>query len=244
VNRSLLLACLLATPCANGAQPPDTASLLTKMAANHAQLQDYTCEISRQELFKGKQRELPNVVFKYKRPARYYMKWPDDGIEAIYVEGKYDNRMVIHGGLLFSFASVAVDPKVALNHGRHTLPEADLGNIIKIFEDNTRRASKDPEAKIAYDGDEDLEGRPAWRFKAVFPPNKGYYGHVVRVHVDQHYVLPVRIEVRGWQNELLESYRYSSLKRNVGLSEADFDVKNPAYMFRLGNRAVDSNEPR
>jgi hypothetical protein len=37
--------------------------------------------------------------------------------------------------------------------------------------------------------------------------------------------------MHGWQNEFQEEYAFEGLRLNVGLTERDFDVKNPEYHF-------------
>jgi outer membrane lipoprotein-sorting protein len=43
--------------------------------------------------------------------------------------------------------------------------------------------------------------------------------------------LPIYVEIFDWQNELVERYGYRDLRLNPGLTDADFDPKNPAYGF-------------
>jgi hypothetical protein len=61
--------------------------------------------------------------------------------------------------------------------------------------------------------------------------------HLSRIYFDKETKLPVRAERFGWprksgdQPPLLEEYSYTNLKKNVGLTNADFDVRNPNYGF-------------
>ena len=55
--------------------------------------------------------------------------------------------------------------------------------------------------------------------------------------VDEELNIPVRYEAYDWpaqpgdEMQLLEEYSYLDVKLNVGLTDADFDDKNPAYSF-------------
>lgn len=208
--------------------------ILRKSRESYDGIQDYTCMLHRKDLVGDRLKEHTTVLFKFKKPARYYMHWPGQKIEAIYAAGRYDNKMVIHGGLLYNFVSIAVAPEAALRYNRHTLLEADIGHIIDIMEKNYQMAVADPDALIRFDGEEQLGGRKTWRIKAEFPPNRGYYGHDILLHLDQEHHLPIKITVHGWQQELLEAYYYENLRINTGLGEEDFDVNNASYAFTIG----------
>lgn len=207
---------------------------LRNCRARYAAVNDYTCLLHRRDLVNGAFKEHTTVQFKFMKPSRFYMKWPKDKLEAIYADGKYGNKMVIHGGLLFKFMSIAVKPEAALKYNRHTIRESDIGHVLEIVEQNYEKAKLDKEAVIAFDGEEQLSGGPAWRFKAVFPDGRGYYGNIVYFHIDKKLSLPVKITVYGWRNELLEEYYYEDLKVNTGLTEKDFDVNNSQYAFKVG----------
>lgn len=232
----LLALALLPWHLANAAAPA-VGDMLKQADSAYAGVTGYTCRMARKErLGDGAIKEHSTVFFKYKKPGRYYMKWPSDWIELIYAEGRYDNKMVIHGGKLFSFASIAVDPALALKYNRHTIKEAGIGHVLELVQANYRQALGDKDASIAYEKDDQVGDRPTWRFKGVFPPSRGYYGHIVHLDFDQQLRLPVRIEVQGWQDEFLEAYTYTDLKLNPGLQEADFDIHNAAYHFDEGKR--------
>jgi negative regulator of sigma E activity len=60
---------------------------------------------------------------------------------------------------------------------------------------------------------------------------------VGRIYLDKQSRLPVRAEMFSWPAKadddppLLEQYTYSSVRINVGLTDADFDRHNPDYRF-------------
>lgn len=230
---ALLVPLLVPTVTTGDAREP-ISHLLQRSRESYEKVGDYSCILHRTDRVDGELKEHESVIFKYKRPQRFYMKWPKDGIEAIYAEGKYGNKMVIHGGLLFRFVSIAVRPEAALKYNRHTMLEADIGHILKVMEFNYHRSLQNKDADITVEGEELLGDRKTWRVKAVFPPDRGYYGHIVNLNIDKELVLPVRIEVYGWKQELLESYYYENLRLNVGLTEEDFDPQNKRYSFRVG----------
>ena len=235
----LYLASATALVGAAGAVPaPDVAQVLEQSTAAYAKIKDYTSLMARKDrLSDGTVKEHSTVFFKYMRPDRYYMKWPNELMELIYAGDKYDNKMLIRGGKLFSFLSLRVAPEAALKYNRHTIKEAGIGFMLDLVLENYRQARASKDASLAFEREDIVGGRPTWRFKGVFPPNRGYYAHIVHLDIDQRYLLPVRIEAYGWDGEFLEMYSYSHLKFNTGLSEQDFDAGNANYHF---GREVDA----
>lgn len=84
-----------------------------------------------------------------------------------------------------------------------------------------------------------INRRKATRIDVVHPESAPHLDfHVARIYVDKEYGLPVRYEAYDWpksaeakltENELIEEYTYVRLKFNVGLTDMDFDPKNPNY---------------
>jgi outer membrane lipoprotein-sorting protein len=51
------------------------------------------------------------------------------------------------------------------------------------------------------------------------------------VCLDQETGLPSQVTIWDHQGRLWEKFAYTDIKTNVGLRDADFDPKNPAYGF-------------
>jgi hypothetical protein len=64
---------------------------------------------------------------------------------------------------------------------------------------------------------------------AVFVPD--YYAGRLVLWIDEKLQLPLQIDLYDHQGNLYEHYEHHDLKVNVGLTDADFDPKNPAYGF-------------
>lgn len=43
--------------------------------------------------------------------------------------------------------------------------------------------------------------------------------------------MPIKIQIFDWSNRLVECYGFEDLKLNPGLTDRDFDPKNPKYQF-------------
>ena len=69
-------------------------------------------------------------------------------------------------------------------------------------------------------------------------PRKNFLFNVARIFVNDTMNVPVRYEAYDWPRtaggppELIEEYTYLNMKLNVGLTDIDFDIHNPAYGFR------------
>jgi hypothetical protein len=75
--------------------------------------------------------------------------------------------------------------------------------------------------------------RPTHRFTLHFPDDsrKGYYARTAIIDVDREHRLPIYAENFDWNGQLVERYGYGDLRLNPGLSDEDFDPKNPEYGF-------------
>jgi len=232
----LCLVSLFVQATAASAVPSDLDELLASSLAAYSRVNDYRCTFHKKELVKGKIKEVRNLEFKFRKQASFYLKYTDGddaGLEAIYCEGRYNNKLEVHLGGMFGFFRIAVDPRgsLALKGNRHPIMDAGIGQILHLMEKNYRQAKSDPESRITVEGETLLNGRKARLVKAVFPKGKGYYGGRVLIWIDKESALPVKITIHGWDNEFLEEYQYDGIKFNVGLSDKDFDIRNPEYRF-------------
>src|SRR5262249_10958388 len=108
----------------------------------YAQVQTYTCTLISQERVKGRL-EPENVVALTMRtqPFSVYMRWlgPKDAVgrEVIYVAGRNQGNMRVHDnkglGKAIGFVSIAPNDPRVLEHSRHTIVEAGIGNLIEQF---------------------------------------------------------------------------------------------------------------
>jgi hypothetical protein len=71
--------------------------------------------------------------------------------------------------------------------------------------------------------------RPTQCYILHFPAEraKGYYCKTALIDVEQGYRLPIYAEIFGWHGQLIERYGYLDVRLNAGLTDADFDPKNP-----------------
>ena len=232
----LVISILLFTVNAYSQDKIDFDELLNKTVRKYENISDYTCTFHKKELIRGRLIEERNIFLKFKKPPHFYMKWLDGknkGIEAIYVDGKYNNKLVVHLGGMLSFIKISIDPegKLAMRNNRHPIMEAGIGQIISIIEKNYRMSKNDTNVFITYEGEHVLSGNKSMLIKAVFPERKEYYGHIIYLYFEKESYLPIKITVYDWENQLIEDYYFEDIKLNVGLTEKDFDTDNPDYDF-------------
>lgn len=199
------------------------------MKESYAKIEDYTSTIDKRELIKGELKEEKNAIFKFKKPASFYMKMTEGkskGAQIVFIKGKYDDKLQVRPGGLLKFAKMSLDPKgdMVMESARHPIWEADMGHIIRLIEENYQKAKAAKEENVSYQNEEILDGRKTMLFKAVFPKDKDYYGHIISINIDSKLFLPVKITVYDWDKNLLEMYYYRDIKINVGLSDQDFKI--------------------
>ena len=75
------------------------------------------------------------------------------------------------------------------------------------------------------------DGRDVYQMESVLPkdPEAGYYCHRIVLYLDFMRSFPIGAEVYDFDNQLRESYFYTEIKLNPGLTDRDFDPKNPEY---------------
>jgi outer membrane lipoprotein-sorting protein len=198
----------------------------------------YTAVFHKQERIDGKLQE-ENVVFlKFARPFKIYMKWirpPHQGRELIYVEGWNGNRIRVHGDGILGLFTVNVDPRsrAVAKENRHLITEAGLSSLLDDMAANVGKGVAAGEVVFRDLGRETVYGRRARIVELTFPEDRsrGYYCRRAILSLDDESRMPLETRIFDWDNRLVERYGYEDIRLDAGLSEADFDPKNPAYGF-------------
>lgn len=203
-----------------------------------AGVDSYTAVYHKQERIKGELLKKETIFVKFKRPFKVYMKWiknPYKGRECLYVEGANNNRIKSHeGGILRIFKlNLKPEDSRAMKHNRHSITEFGLENIVKIFTREMRKGKEFGEIEVREHGEEMVYGRKTKRFETFFSKEKerDYYCYRAVINMDIESKVPIKIRVYDWEDQLIESYGFEDLKLNAGLTDADFDPKNPEYRF-------------
>ena len=215
-------------------------------------IQDYSATLAKRERIGGKVLDYQYMFVKLRqKPFSVYLRFlgpkEQKGQEVIYCEGKNRGVMLAHGvGLEGKLGTLPLKPDGAIAMRNQVYPLTELGilNLTKRLVEVGQQDAKYGECDVKfYEGAKIKDGHGGSRIctciEVVHPvPRQNFRFHLARIFVDKELNLPIRYESFDWPKtpggkpELLEEYTYLNLKLNNGFTDADFDIKNPAYNFR------------
>ena len=166
------------------------------------------------------------------------------GREVLYVESLNQGKLHAHeGGMKRILGTHLLETTSFLAMAGQRYPITDIGIenlVVKLIE----RGEKDkrhgfcsvelvPGAKVG--------GRNCSIIQVTHAIQQPYYDfHLAQIFMDDEWKIPVRYAAYGWpkrgavldvDKDVIEEYTYQQLKFNVGLTDADFDVKHKDYNF-------------
>jgi outer membrane lipoprotein-sorting protein len=231
---------LVCTTCMRSgeAHSAEFGRLLEEMRQAYAWVDHYTTTFLIQERLEGELRPKQQLVLKFKKPFRVYLRWltgKDEGRQALYPVGVDGNELWVRVPMLVGAITVSLDPQSprAKKGGRHPITDVGIGRLLDLITDNAYRGLQHGEVTIEDGGPHTTFDRPTHRYTLHFPndPAKGYYCMTALIDVDREHRLPIYTEIYDWDGQLIERYGYLNLRLNPGLTDEDFNPKNPAYGF-------------
>jgi hypothetical protein len=211
-----------------------------------AKLNDYSAIVTKQECVGGVVQEAQVMEVKVRhKPFSVYIKflYPKSmsGQEAIYVEGKYNNKVVGHGvGVQRAFGTLRLDPagQIAMRGNKYPITEMGILNLTDKLLEVGRKDSKFGECTVNYAENVQLDKRSCTMIQVTHPvPRNNFIFNVARIFVDSQLNMPIRYESYDWPKKegakgtLIEAYTYQQVKVNNNFSDLDFDPQNPAYNY-------------
>ena len=213
-----------------------------------AAIKDYTFTMLKQESINGK--KLDPCAFDMKirnEPFSVYLKFrmPEKkaGTEAIFIKGRNNDKIMAKGvGILglVGTTALAPDSKFAMEGNKYPITEVGLTRLVDLLiEVGENDILNNYECVVQYYENYKLGNRVCTVIQVTHPkvtPGKFPF-HIARIFIDDELQLPIKYESYDWPKlakdppMLLEAYIYSDLKINVGLTDMDFDTKNPNYRF-------------
>ena len=165
------------------------------------------------------------------------------GRKVLWVEGRNDGQMAVHEvGFLLNLKTIWLQPDgmIAMRGQKH--PVWEIG-IVRLIEKLVERgeALRGREVVVTRT-EEDFDGVDAVRYR-IEPDRPAEVGpkdfSIAEVVIDPVRHLALAYRSFDWPDaddptdtpEMIESYEYRDVKVNVGLSDEDFDVANPALGF-------------
>ena len=229
---------LLATPLLGNNQREVILTLLTQMESSYARVEDYAAAFHKQERVDGKLLPEQTILLKFQKPLKVYLKWikdPHRDREALYVQGKDDNKVIAHEGGILGFVTLSLDPRgsIAMKDSRHPITDIGFDHLLKMLRKDIQTAVEHDELEIIRIVEEPFHNRPSIVVEARSIPRGGrkYYASRMVLHVDKELMLPVGAAFYDDRDELFENYAYTDVRLNVGFTPNDFDRDNPAYRF-------------
>lgn len=179
-------------------------------------------------------------------PMRVFMRFqkPDaqSGRKVIWGEDLYDGKMAVHEvGIFLGLKTIWLDPNGMIAMQGQRYPISEVG-IVKLIEKLIERAADDIDTqgmRISIKQGHSFSGHDTELLVVTRAEPSGREDDFARAEVilDPKRNLILQYRSFGWaENDgedlpLLESYTYDKVETNVGLTDLDFDVKNPDYGY-------------
>jgi outer membrane lipoprotein-sorting protein len=235
----LMLALLYTASVARAkVSPGEFVHLLEAMKQAYERVDHYTATFLIQERVDRELGPSQRLEFKFKKPLKIYLRWltgKHEGRQALYPAGVDGNELWVRQPMLVGAVTVSLDPQSprARKGSRHAITDVGIGRLLDFITENASRGLQRGELTIEDGGQRITLDRPTQRYIQHFPvdPAKGYYCMTAVIDVDREHQLPIYAEIFDWHGQLIERYGYLDLRLNPGLTDDDFDPKNPAYGF-------------
>ena len=228
----------IGAPSVGAFDPKEILILLDEMDSSYSSMNDYVGVFHKQERMGGKLNGEDTAVFKFQKPFKVYMKFidgPSKGSEVLYVEGSYENKLLVRQGGIWGVVTLSLDPRgsLAMSGNRHPITELGFGFLLSELRRNIEPAIRSGELEIMRLTDETFNGRPATvvEGKCFSHGGRKYYSARFIMHIDKELLLPVGDVFYDGNDEMFEDYVFTDVKLNVGLTATDFSKHNKSYRF-------------
>lgn len=202
------------------------------------EIKDYTALFTKTESVNGRMiTQVMEMKFRTK-PFSVYMLFKSgetQGRQALYVEGRNNNNLVVKETGFKAIAGAIplrlTDPRVQAEN-RHPITQIGIANLLETTITDWEHDSRveGDEVDVQFFPNARLDGIPCQAIQVKHNKKLSELKyHMNRIYFDKETKLPLRGERFGWPKHpgekppLLEDYKYSSLKTNVKLTDADFD---------------------
>ncbi len=179
-------------------------------------------------------------------PMRVYLRFvapeANKGREVAWAEDLNDGQMAVHENYFpLNLKTIWLDPNgiIAMQGQRYPISEIGLVRLVEKLIERGEEDRDNPDIQVTLTRDHTIGDVPAEliQVKRGTPTEKEDDFSLAEISIDPQRQLILRYRSFGWPEEagadapLLESYTYHDVKTNVGLTEKDFDPKNPEYEF-------------
>jgi len=164
------------------------------------------------------------------------------GDEAIYVEGENEGKLLGHttGVMGKMLGTLRLDPQgtLAMQNQRYPITEMGVLNFCRRLIRTLEEDLNYEECEVKLLPGQKVNERACTAVEIIHPVRREHFRfHLARVLVDDELKTPIRHESYDWpqkpgaEPEIIEEYTYTDIKLNPGLTDGDFDPRNPEYGF-------------
>ena len=227
--------------------------LLERGVKKLEKIADYTATFYKRERVNGTLGEGQVMKIKIRhKPFAVYMTWinGDKGRELLYVDGKYDGKMLVKiGGAAGRIVpTLKLDPTGdrAMAESRHPVTGMGMVNLAKTLLRYRRGDLKKKAMKYRMFDNQTINERNCYCFVIIYPnadTSKVYRKTII--FIDKEWSSPICVQNYGWpdqagendaakldQETIIEDYRYSSIRMDRKLADAHFDRYYDKYRLR------------
>ncbi len=162
------------------------------------------------------------------------------GREVIWIEDKYDGKIVTHEGGFKNWKTLHLEPDgmLAMLGNKYPITQVGLRRLIeKLIEKGIDDREVGP-CQVNKISDQHVGDRPCTLYQITHAEKDERFDfHIAQIFVDDELSIPLRYAAYMWPESegaeplLEEEYTYLDVKLNVGLTDKDFDPENEDYEY-------------
>lgn len=214
---------------------------LATAKARARELTSYTATLEMQEEVNGNLRARDSIQIKLRQqPFSVYMRWQDNGQEALFVRGKNGDRLLAKptNGLAALKRLWRLDPdsRMAKQSCRYPITESGIENLVNRV-DAFYAARDDWSSAVNCSVSRSTEAdRIVTKYFVQFQDKSVSPEYLEsRLSFDHATGLLIDVQNLGWTDDesprIVEHYAYRAIDQSATLDDSDFDEKNSEYEF-------------
>lgn len=212
--------------------------LMERFVTTARTITDYRVTMTKQQFADGKLQPVETIALKHRRADDCrYLRWveaPSKGRELLFCPNRYDGRVKVYEpGMLGMTLSLSADSGLLKMKG-NLRPIQDTGvfNFAKMIEDDlaSGHGGEGPPPRLI---EREVHRQPSLclRRERGASSSVHYQAGARELCFEKTSGMPTEVVIWDTQGQLMEHFTFRDFQINVGLSDADFDVKNPEYGF-------------